>query len=88
MPTIWPFYTLVGMIYDNPKTIIDTFFVGKERQFNRRFLTLANHYLFKPVACTPAAGWETGQVENQVGNVREWLFTPRARFANFKDLNV
>ena len=24
------------MIYDNPKTIIDTVFVGKERQFNRR----------------------------------------------------
>jgi len=76
------------MIYDNPKTIIDTVFVGKERQFNRRFLTLANHYLFEPVACTPAAGWEKGQVENQVGNVREWLFTPRARFASFKDLNA
>jgi transposase len=76
------------MIYDNPKTIIDTVFVGKERQFNRRFLTLANHYLFEPAACTPAAGWEKGQVENQVGNVREWLFTPRARFASFKDLNV
>ena len=42
---------------------------------------LRNHYLFKPVACTPASGWETGQVENQVGNVREWLFTPLARFA-------
>ena len=40
------------------------------------------------MACTPAAGWEKGQVENQVGNVREWLFTPRARFASFKDLNV
>jgi transposase len=38
--------------------------VGKERKFNRRFLTLANHYLFEPVACTPAAGWEKGQVEN------------------------
>jgi hypothetical protein len=62
--------------------------VGKERKFNRRFLTLANHYLFGPVACTPAAGWEKGQVENQVGNVREWLFTPRARFATFEELNV
>jgi hypothetical protein len=26
-------------------------------------------------------------VENQVGNVREWLFTPLARFASFTDLN-
>jgi transposase len=76
------------MVYDNPKTIVDTVFVGKERKFNRRFLTLANHYLFEPVACTPAAGWEKGQVENQVGNVREWLFTPRARFADFNELNA
>jgi len=56
------------MVYDNLKTVVGTVFVGKERKFNRRFLTLANHYLFEPVACTPAAGWEKGQVENQVGN--------------------
>ena len=29
-----------------------------------------------------------GQAENQVGNVREWLFTPRAKFADFKELNA
>ena len=76
------------LIYDNLKTVVDTVYAGKERQFNRRFLTLANHYLFEPVACTPASGWEKGQVENQVGNVREWLFTPLARFASFADLNA
>jgi transposase len=75
------------LIYDNLKTVVDAVFVGKERQFNRRFLALANHYLFEPVACTPASGWEKGQIENQVGNVREWLFTPLARFACFADLN-
>lgn len=75
------------LIYDNLKTVVDTVLTGKERQFNRRFLTLANHYLFEPVACTPASGWEKGQVENQVGNVREWLFTPLARFSSFADLN-
>jgi len=62
--------------YDNLKTVVDAIFVGKERRFNRRFLTLANHYLFEPVACMPESGWEKGQVENQVGNIREWLFTP------------
>ena len=41
----------------------------------------------EPVACTPASGWEKGQVENQVGNIREWLFTPLARFASFAALN-
>ena len=76
------------VIYDNLKTVVDCIFVGKDRQFNRRFMALANHYLFEPVACTPAAGWEKGQIENQVGNVREWLFTPRARFENFDALNV
>ncbi len=76
------------MIYDNLKPVVDLICVGKERQFNRRFLALANHYLFEPVACTPASGWEKGQVENQVGNLREWLFTPMARFASFDDLNV
>lgn len=75
------------LIYDNLKAVVDTVYVGKERQFNRRFLTMANHYLFEPVACTPASGWEKGQVENQVGNVREWLFTPLARFTSFAELN-
>jgi transposase len=30
------------MVYDNLKTVVDAIFVGKERRFNRRFLTLAN----------------------------------------------
>lgn len=66
---------------------MDAIFVGKDRRFNRRFLTLANHYLFEPVACTPESGWEKGQVENQVGNVREWLFTPTPKFDDFAALN-
>ena len=78
----------VRMIYDNPKTIVESIFNGKARQFNRRFLALASHYLFEPVACTPASGWEKGQVENQVGNVREWLFTPILRFDTLADLNA
>ena len=76
------------MIYDNLKTVVEAIFTGKERQFNRRFLALANHYRFEPVACTPESGWEKGQVENQVGNIREWLFTPRPRFADFAELNA
>jgi transposase len=69
----------VAGIYDNPKTRVDAVWVGKERQFNRRFLALMNHYLIEPIACTPAAGGEKGQVENQGGTLREWLFTPDAR---------
>src|SRR5437899_11553764 len=39
-------------------------------------------------ASTPASGWEKGQVENQVGLVRERFFTPRLRFKNYDELNA
>src|SRR5690606_15573818 len=66
-------------IYDNMKTAVETIFVGKERLYNRRFLQMCSHHLVDPVACTPASGWEKGQVENQVGLIRERFFTPRLR---------
>ena len=75
-------------IYDNMKTAVEAIFVGKERQYNRRFLQMCGHYLVEPVACTPASGWEKGQVENQVGVIRERLFTPRLRFRSYDELNA
>ena len=75
-------------IYDNMKTAVDTVFIGKERQYNRRFLQMCSHHLVEPVACTPAAGWEKGQVENQVGLVRERFFTPRLRVKSYGELNA
>jgi transposase len=75
-------------IYDNMKTAVETIFVGKERQYNRRFLQMCSHHLVEPVACTPASGWEKGQVENQVGLVRERFFTPRLRFKSYRELNA
>jgi transposase len=75
-------------IYDNLKPAVDAIFTGKERRYNRRFLVMCNHYLVDPTACTPASGWEKGQVENQVGNVREWLFTPKVRCADLAELNA
>ncbi len=75
-------------IYDNMKTAVETIFVGKERAYNRRFVQMCCHYLVDPVACTPASGWEKGQVENQVGLVRERFFTPRLRFKTYVELNA
>ena len=74
-------------IYDNMKTAVDAVLIGKERQFNRRFLQMLSHHLVEPTACTPAAGWEKGQVENQVGVVRRRFFTPRLKFKSYADLN-
>ena len=75
-------------IYDNMKTAVETVFVGKERQYNRRFLQMCAHHLVDPVACTPASGWEKGQVENQVGLIRERFFTPRLRVKTYDELNA
>ena len=75
-------------IYDNMKTAVETVFVGKDRLYNRRFLQMCSHYLVEPVACTPASGWEKGQVENQVGLVRERFFTPRLRFKGYEEMNA
>jgi len=74
-------------IYDNMKTAVEAICVGKERRYNRRFLQMCSHYLVDPVACTPAAGWEKGQVENQVGLARERFFTPRLRFKGYQEMN-
>ena len=48
---------------------------------------MCSNYLVKPVACTPGAGWEKGQVEKQVRDVRKWLFIPRPKFINLDELN-
>jgi transposase len=74
-------------IYDNMKTAVCRILRGKERDFNRRFEEMASHYLFEPVACTPAAGWEKGQVENQVRTVRRRLFTPTRKAKSLDELN-
>ena len=74
-------------IYDNMKTVVTKVLMGKNRVFCRRFQNLASYYLFDPVACTPASGWEKGQVENQVSVVRYRFFVMRRRFASLEELN-
>ena len=74
-------------IYDNMRTAVNKIIAGKERQFNTRFGQMCSHYLFEPVACTPAAGWEKGQVENQVRTVRRRFFTPKVKARSFDELN-
>lgn len=74
-------------IYDNMKTAIQKVLVGKDREFNRRFIEMCSHYLFEPIACTPAAGWEKGQVENQVETGRRNFFTPLRKVGSLEELN-
>src|SRR3989344_1831593 len=73
-------------IYDNMKTAVTTVFTGKDRVFNRRFLVMASHYMVEPTACSPAAGWEKGQVEHQVQTARGRFFQPRRFFGRDRTL--
>lgn len=42
---------------------------------------------WSPCACTPASGWEKGQVENQVQFLRGRLFVPMPAFDDLDGLN-
>ena len=75
-------------IYDNMKTAVKAILGGKEREFNQRFLQMCSHYLFEPIACNPASGWEKGQVENQVGVGRNNFFTPLVKVETLEELNT
>lgn len=74
-------------IYDNMKTAVKKILVGKERILNEKFAQMASHYLFEPIACTPASGWEKGQVEKQVGDTRRNFFTPMLKGESYDDIN-
>jgi transposase len=76
------------VIIDNPKTMVTYVSRSKMRIFHPRFLALMNHYVIEPVACTPAAGWEKGQIENQVQDLRRQLFTPKLCFDDLESLNA
>jgi len=75
-------------IYDNMKTAVKKILIGKDRIFNEKFAQMASHYLFEPIACTPASGWEKGQVEKQVGDSRRNFFTPILTGESYEEINV
>ena len=75
-------------IYDNMKTAVDRVGRGKERQVNARFLAMTNHYVFEPTFCSPASGWEKGQVEKNVQDARPRLWLPIPSFSDLAALNT
>ena len=75
-------------IYDNMKTAVDRIGCGKKRTVNMRFLAMTNHYVFEPVFCNPASGWEKGQVEKNVQDSRHRLWQPMPSFPDLAALNA
>jgi transposase len=76
------------VLIDNPRTMVKRIGRTKEREFYPRFLALMNHYLIDPIACTPASGWEKGQIERQVHYLRKEVFTPILKFDDMEALNT
>ena len=74
-------------IYDNMKTAVDKVGRGKQRQVNIRFAAMVSHYLFKAEFCSPASGWEKGQVEKNVQDARHRLWQPTPSFSSLDALN-
>jgi len=74
-------------IYDNMRTAVDRVGRGKQRDINARFKAMANHYVFEPEFCNPAAGWEKGQVEKSVRDARSRLWQVMPIFKNLGELN-
>ncbi len=75
-------------IDDNMKTAVDRVQKGKARQVNARFKVMASHYLLEAEFCTPAAGWEKGQVEKSIQEARQLLWQHAPEFASFCALNT
>ncbi|PZX47530.1 transposase [Cereibacter changlensis] len=75
-------------IYDNMKTAVDRVGRGKAREINIRFLAMANHYVFEPEFCNPAAGWEKGQVEKNVRDSRHQMLQAMPDFPDLAALNA
>jgi hypothetical protein len=75
-------------IYDNMKTAVDRVGRGKAREVNIRFLAMANHYVFEPEFCNPAAGWEKGQVEKNVRDARHQMLQGMPNFSDLAGLNA
>ena len=83
-------------IYDNSSralsrdmmTAVEVIFIGKARQYNRRFLQMCSHHLIEPVAGTPASGWENGQLETKVGTLRDLLVRPKRWVQSLVELNA
>jgi transposase len=74
------------LVYDNLSSVV-TSHRGKEVTFNSDFLVFADHYGFRPHACTPGQPHEKGVVERSVGYIKG-NFWPARCFTGLGDLQA
>ena len=70
------------------RTAVDRVGTGKVGQVNARFAAMASHYLFEATFCSPAAGWEKGQVEKNVQDARWQIWQAMPSFGDLLSPNA
>ena len=75
-------------IYDNMKTAVDRVYRGKIRDVNARFAAMVSHYLYEAEFCSPASGWEKGQIEKNVQDARHRIWQSAPAFESLAAVNV
>jgi hypothetical protein len=58
------------LAYDNLKAAVVKLLVGSERELNKRFAALTNHYLYEPCFARPGTGHDKGGVEARGKGIR------------------
>lgn len=74
------------ILYDNLKAVVVER-LGSAVRFNPALLEFAGAYHFKPVPCSPAAGWEKGRVEAAIRYLRSSYATGRT-YRDLDDANA
>jgi transposase len=74
--------------WDNPRTVVNKIFRGRERRPNERYAALASHYAFDPLFCMPARGNEKPYAETRVRVLQRQWSTPVPRAAHLGTLNA
>jgi len=74
--------------WDNPKTVVNKIFRGRERRPSERYSALASHYAFEPLFCMPARGNEKPYAETRVRVLQRQWSTPVPHAAHLGTLNA
>jgi hypothetical protein len=72
---------------DNMSTAVAQILEGSERLITDGFYRFMLHHRFQADFCTPAKGYEKGNVENKVGYTRRNLFVPVPTITDFEEFN-
>src|SRR5260370_4457648 len=70
------------------RTAVDKVGRGKNRQVNARFAAMVSHFLFEAEFCSPASGWEKGQIEKNVQDARHRIWQMAPAFESLAAVNA